>query len=563
VSQDTKTVYTYTDPTGTPVYTIIRSHQGGKKTFRAYGPDGVSPIGDVQRVPYRLDTIADAPAYTNIFVVEGEKDVDRLHAEGFTATSNPFGAGHWSDSYSEYLRDRSVILLPDNDDVGRAHMGEVAKSLRKYGCRTKIVQLPGLLEKGDVSDWLDQGHTLDDLIGEALEEPWEEPNPPDTPPATHTKIRWLNFNQLDSQKPPAWLIDKVILTGGSVAMLVGAFASGKSFLAVDWALSVSQGRSWFGRAVRPGPVCYIAAEGSWGISLRARAWAKKRAIHDIQDFFLCPDSIAFLEAGMVDQFIAALPCPNPALIVVDTLARCIVGGDENSSHDMGILIESVSKVAKRTGATVLLVHHSGWQGGRSRGSTVLPGGMDTIISIEDTDGTFTVQSRKQKDGDKMEPMSFNLTPVTLIMNSDPGEITGSCVLELATQAADARNLSFGQRRVLETLCSPMMVNTTKRDLAGATGLDESELFSVLDKLGRSGLITYRGWPKTGTQRFSVTEQGAEAVGRTAPTAQEQEQMDDGKPWWECLCGVTAWVHNEHGQWTCSGCGSVIEEEEAA
>jgi len=89
-----------------------------------------------------------------IFVVEGEKDVDRLAEVGLIATTNPLGARKWRDEYSESLKGKRVVIIPDNDEAGRSHAREVAASLIKAGVRGSILELPGLPPKGDVSDWL-------------------------------------------------------------------------------------------------------------------------------------------------------------------------------------------------------------------------------------------------------------------------------------------------------------------------------------------------------------------------------------------------------------------------
>ena len=95
---------------------------------------------------------------------EGEKDADRLGTYDLVATTNPMGAGKWRDEYAEALRGRAVAILPDNDEPGRQHALEVARSLQGKAVSIKVVELPGLPEKGDVSDWLDAGGTAGRLL---------------------------------------------------------------------------------------------------------------------------------------------------------------------------------------------------------------------------------------------------------------------------------------------------------------------------------------------------------------------------------------------------------------
>src|SRR5439155_16203262 len=82
---------------------------------------------------------------------------------GEVATTNPMGAEKWKPHYSDMLRGAHVVMLPDNDAPGRKHIVKVAQSLQGIAASLKVVELPGLHEKGDVSDWLDLGHTWAEL----------------------------------------------------------------------------------------------------------------------------------------------------------------------------------------------------------------------------------------------------------------------------------------------------------------------------------------------------------------------------------------------------------------
>jgi len=105
-----------------------------------------------------------------VYLVEGEKDADRLASLGLVATCNAGGAGKWRKEHSEFLRGRHVVVLPDNDDAGREHARKAVKALRGIATDVRVVELPDLPEKGDVSDWLDAGGSvaaLEDMLKEA------------------------------------------------------------------------------------------------------------------------------------------------------------------------------------------------------------------------------------------------------------------------------------------------------------------------------------------------------------------------------------------------------------
>jgi len=162
-------VYEYHDEQDVLVYASVRFEP---KAFRQGRPDGTGGLiwdmTGVRRVPYRLpDVIAAARAGQAVFVCEGEKDVDRLVSLGLTATTNAGGAGKWPPEFGEYLRGAHVVILPDNDGPGREHAQTVARSVHDVAASIKVVELPGLPAKGDVSDWLDAGHDVQELFAVA------------------------------------------------------------------------------------------------------------------------------------------------------------------------------------------------------------------------------------------------------------------------------------------------------------------------------------------------------------------------------------------------------------
>jgi len=157
-------IYDYTDADGTLLYQVVR--KPGKK-FRQRRPDGkggwIWNLQTVRRVPYRLRDLRERPEET-VFVVEGEKDADRLHAAGLLATTNAGGAGKWQDEYSAEMERHEVVVLRDNDPAGHRHGEQVAHSVFGKATQLKVVDLPGLKPKGDVSDWLSAGHEVAELL---------------------------------------------------------------------------------------------------------------------------------------------------------------------------------------------------------------------------------------------------------------------------------------------------------------------------------------------------------------------------------------------------------------
>ncbi len=171
--------YLYRDESGSVLYRVTRT---SPKDFFQNPPDGNGGwrtgkgcMKGVRLVPYRLPELIASDAGV-IVIVEGEKDVDRLRAEGFKATCNVGGAGKWRDEYSDHLADRHVVILPDNDKPGRDHAELVARSVAPVAASVKVVELPELPDHGDVSDWFDVGETAESLraIIDATP-PWSAP----------------------------------------------------------------------------------------------------------------------------------------------------------------------------------------------------------------------------------------------------------------------------------------------------------------------------------------------------------------------------------------------------
>lgn len=154
--------YPYPDENGGLLFEVVRFEP---KSFAQRRPDEqggwVWGLDGVRRVPYRLPQLLGTAG--PVYVTEGEKDADRLAELGLTATCNPCGAGNWRPEFNPYFAGRDVVVLPDNDGLGIAHADDVARFLFPVAKSVRVVWLSGVPAKGDVSDWLDAGHTIAEL----------------------------------------------------------------------------------------------------------------------------------------------------------------------------------------------------------------------------------------------------------------------------------------------------------------------------------------------------------------------------------------------------------------
>lgn len=254
----------------------------------------------------------------------------------------------------------------------------------------------------------------------------------------------------DADTSPGYVI-KGVLYHDSYAEIYGAPGEGKTFVALDMAYHVAAGLAWMSKKVRGGPVLYLAYEGHGGLKKRAKAlrqkYGKKKVpLYVIKATFNLREKPGRQELGAV---IAALPA-KPVLIVIDTFARALMGGDENSAQDVGAFNAGIAALIEHTGACVLIVHHSGKDKSKgARGSSALLGAIDTEIEI---DGGQVI-SRKQRDIELAQPIGFKLQPLMVGMDED-GESVTSCVVESA--AVGPRGLdriSGNTKRGFDLLCS--------------------------------------------------------------------------------------------------------------
>ena len=169
--------YNYLDEAGNLLYQVCRFEP---KDFRQRRPDGfggwVWKLGNTQRVLYHLPELLAADPSEWVFVVEGEKDADKLMSLGLVATTNPGGADKWRDEYSETLAGRRVCVLPDNDTAGKKHAWDIVSSLNGKASEARILELEDLPPKGDISNWLSADHTVEELLT-LLKLPPTEPKP--------------------------------------------------------------------------------------------------------------------------------------------------------------------------------------------------------------------------------------------------------------------------------------------------------------------------------------------------------------------------------------------------
>jgi hypothetical protein len=273
----------------------------------------------------------------------------------------------------------------------------------------------------------------DDVLDRIEAEAAEEPAP---------RFRLLRLADVERLPDPTYLVDGVLPEGASV-MLYGAPGCGKTFLALDLALTIATGRStWFGRTAKAGRVVYVATEGLSGLKRRTGAWAFAHPDAPDGPIQFIGEPVQLLQLEDVAQFCTAIQLyrpDSPALIILDTLSRCTPGGDENSVQDTSLAVRSVDYIRRWFGATVLILHHTQKAGDLERGSGNWRAAVDVMLHVRHEDSVRELRTTKVRDGAPLEGLQFVLRPTL-----------ESCIIA-SPDASDADRLTANQREALAVL----------------------------------------------------------------------------------------------------------------
>ena len=411
-------IHSYYDADGAEAYQALRMYP---KSFRLRQPDGkggyLHNIKGITPLPYNLLGIIENKS-APIFVVEGEQCADVLIEAGLVATTNHGGAGKWGEEHAQHLEGRNVIVMPDNDQVGHRHADAVVASLWGKANQIKRVDLPGLPDKGDVVDYL-RTHTLEELVGEVrkVEPLTEAPQVAEGEVVAEEqaieRYKMMRRDAVFAMPPVEFLVDGLITNTG-FTMMYGAPGTGKSFIAIDIALSVAHGQAWQGQGVKKGPVLYIAGEGIGGFGKRWKAWERHHGKVDEPDLYLLPTAVNFREPEDIARLVATIEdIDQPfSLVIVDTVARAIAGAEENSSTDMGLFVAACDEIKALTGGALLAVHHAGKDSSRgARGSTALLGAVDTSLMVGKSEDIVVLRTEKMKDAEPLDDINLRMVTV--------------------------------------------------------------------------------------------------------------------------------------------------------
>jgi len=336
--------------------------------------------------------------------------------------------------------------------------------------------------------WAEALDTLDDIYrrypsGQNLEDADAH-----APPPLAGAI--LTRSALHNLPDPEPFIDNV-LDRGTLALLYGKWGSCKTFLALDIAVAVATGRPWQGRRTAQGRVLYVAAEGAYGLKPRVDALEYSWGLPISDDHLhILPRPVNLTRPAEVHQLKTLTKTNGYDLVILDTLSRCMVGGDENSAQDCGQVVDALHQLRDQTpGArgVVLAVHHTGKDGKTFRGSSVFEAGADTVYSVALDGALITVDREKRKDGPRHDTHRLKLSPV---------ESAGSAIIEVVSPTDfEVRQAGRGVSLLSHFQSHFAHTGATSTQLLEVSAMPKATFYRALSDLIESGELI-----NTGTDR---------------------------------------------------------------
>lgn len=363
-----------------------------------------------ERILYRLPELLANPG-RGVFVVEGEKDADRLASLGLIATTNPGGAASWkkhAGEYAEPFRGRpQAVVIPDNDAPGRRWATEVASSLVGVGCPVRLLELPGLPDGGDVSDWLAvAGNTVEELKRLAKDTaPWQQATRELVTSESGFTLTHIGDLLAEPDEATDWLVDDLLPMGG-LGFVAAKPKAGKSTLVRNLAVAVVRGGEFLGQSCVQGTVIYLALEEK-----RSEVRRHFRQLGATPDDPLLVH-IAKAPKDALADLLRLIRKHQPVLVIIDPLLRFTRVRDEKAYAELSNALEGVMAAAREWNCCIVATHHSPKAQGVETidallGSTALSGAPDTVLVIRRRDQERTVES-VQRYGPDMERQLLEL-----------------------------------------------------------------------------------------------------------------------------------------------------------
>jgi len=315
------------------------------------------------------------------------------------------------------------------------------------------------------------------------------------PPRPHL----IYADDLKSLPPPKYALGEYPIYQQCLNALVGPSGAGKSFIALDMA-----GRM----AIQGARVVYIAGEGLFGYSARWEVWKAFRGMRSCPNLQFFDEPVNFMESGELERFMEEIAPRKPQMIIVDTVGRCMVGADENSTRDMGLFVGACDKLIHTLGAGVLAIHHTG-KDGKMRGNTSLFGACDSVLFLRRDEQDITIfnsldMGGKNKNNQEADPIHLTLLPHN---TQTDGKLFESAVLvDSYKVTADAMQSQLKAREmtILETI-EGYETGLKIEAISDATQIPTPSIYRAIRKMKKENYIT------DVDERYCITQKGRDAL----------------------------------------------------
>ncbi len=510
--------FVYRDEHGEPYLRVTKVHKGTGKSFYQHSWNGRDWVKGAQqvRIPYRLPEVI---AADTVYIVEGEKDADRLAGLGLVATSAPEGAGKWRSELNQWFAGKHVIVLADNDEPGRKHADQIEEALRGNAASVRSVHFPMLPEKGDVSDYLDLGHGKDDLLA-YVAGAGRKLDPKRPVIGTAAKLKSMTF------APIRYVVPGYIAEG--CTLLAGRPKLGKSWMVMEMALAVARGGTCLGGIeCDQGDVLMLALEdnerrlrsriGKLMPPMIMKEWPE--AFHYATEWPRANDGgLKYINEWLDDH-------PRARLVIVDVLAqfRPIRSGKEQLYDGDYRAIKDLQEIASKRNVAIVIVHHTRKSQSESgdpfetvSGSLGLSGAADTTLVLDRNSQGCTLYGRGRDIEEIESAVTFDKTTAKWSVQGSVTEVRRSDergnILEALFEAGEA--------------LSPSVI-------ASVTGMRPGNTRKLLNVMVKAGEVQKSGYGKYIHPDLTVTEAEPPTSGNTGNTGNssyeghEEEDQTEG------------------------------------
>lgn len=345
--------YFYTNEHGFVLYKVVRYKEAnGGKSFSFFHYDVEREEwrpgkGDYPDVLYDLPSVIEAET---VLITEGEKCAEALKKYGFTATTNPSGAGSWRPEFARWLEGKTIFLMPDNDPPGVGHMREVGFSLEGKAKAIYWVDLSALVEeKGDIADLLEkweQEEAPEDEIRRRIEELLQKAEPFN--PDKFSLLGELTLKPENLEHARAEFLIEGFIPRQALILITAKFGGGKSLSALALAKKlITNGER----------ILYLDLDNPLPVVSSRLKKADLLSYLGERLFYISRSTCSLdYKAETWKALRRELKKQDHLVIIVDTLKNFSRGAELNADKDMGEVMAELMEL-RDAGHTVLVLHH--------------------------------------------------------------------------------------------------------------------------------------------------------------------------------------------------------------